>query len=108
MDVKEEFISGLKTLRNDPCFLSVVLDKQTLKEIEEDCIKRNHYFHSTGDMSGIKHTTYSSYTNLAWSVEYKKTIFLNDAEETCKMQSSGGYLFIVDNSIFGNNLVISD
>jgi len=63
LGLKEEFIGGFKTLRNDPFFSSVILDKGSMKKIEEDCINRNHYFHSTGDFSGIKHIAY-------WSAEY--------------------------------------
>ena len=60
---KEEFIGGFKTLRNDPFFMTTVSDKRSMKKIEHDCINRGHYFHSTGDFTGIKHIAY-------WSEEY--------------------------------------
>jgi len=63
MGLTEEFIGGFKTLRNDPFFTSVVLDGGSMKKIEDDCINRGHYFHSTGSFTGIKHIAY-------WSEEY--------------------------------------
>ena len=64
LGLKEEFIGGFKTLRNDPFFASVISNKGSMKKIEDDCINRGHYFHSTGDFSGIKHIAY-------WSTEYE-------------------------------------
>jgi len=65
MGLKEEFIGGFKTLRNDSFFASVILDKVSMNSIEKE-LKNDtgRFWHSTGDFTGIKHIAY-------WSGEYE-------------------------------------
>jgi hypothetical protein len=65
MKLEEEFIGGFKTLRNDPFFASVILDKGSMNGVEKE-LKNDteRFWHSTGDFTRIKHLTY-------WSEEYE-------------------------------------
>jgi len=57
LNLKEEFIGGFKTLSNDPFFKSVT--HTNIKDVENGLMNNpNTFFHSEGEVTGIKHIAY--------------------------------------------------